>query len=491
MPPTRRAVLGETITTGGATYTWDYTYGGLARLTRAELTSDPNTVSGTWTYGFANQTGTVEDGENPDAYLNGNITSKTVTINGGPPTIVDYHYDYADRLTRTTDPDLAGFSTNSYDSFGNITTIGANTITYNTVNAPIEVTDGTTTIAYTRLINYPIVEKTTTTTGSDPVTIRYSHNGLILDPTGNTVTQIHQFGPFTITTPTTNPTTDTTYQINTLRGDRLLTLDSTGTPTTDAPSLFDPYGNPITTPTPTGADTPDYAWQGATNAETETLELPYVMMGARVYLPQLGRFTSPDPKPGASASEYTYARSDPINFNDPDGLSPKWWRAFTNAIADVFTKHFWQHDIPKAWNWFFNDTGRGSSWHALLGGIVLFAVAVIAITAIILTLGAIVTAAYAVGFVVYAAFAVLEYAATAALDGAEIGFADYVSTIPAAYSGLFADSRPRSRCRHLGDHVRHLPLAVVPGSPHVRRGRRHVPEHQTSSNSVLARFVGE
>ncbi|MEO1059295.1 MAG: RHS repeat-associated core domain-containing protein, partial [Actinomycetota bacterium] len=127
---------------------------------------------------------------------------------------------------------------------------------------------------------------------------------------------IHQLGPLTITTPTTTPA-DITYQLNTLRGHRFLTLDASGTPTTTTPVLFDPYGNQLTNTnnsTVDDPDTPDYAWHANNNAETETLELPYVMMGARVYVPELGRFTSPDPIPGASGSEYSYARSDPINF---------------------------------------------------------------------------------------------------------------------------------------------------------------------------------
>ena len=422
--PNALRVLGETITTGGVTYTWDYTYGSLARLTQAKLTSTDDSTSGTWVYAFEPDTNTMS-GENPDAYLNGNISSKTVTPHQGAPVTVEYHYDYADRLTRTTDPDLTGFSTNSYDSFGNITQIGANTITYNTVNAPIRVTDGNTTIAYTRLIGYPIIEKTTTATGTDPVTIRYSHNGLILDPAGNTVTQIHQFGPVTITTPTTNPTTDTTYQINTLRGDRLLTLDHTGTPTT-TPTLFDPYGNPITTPNPNTADTPDYAWQGAANAETETLELPYVMMGARVYLPQLGRFTSPDPKPGASASEYTYARSDPINHNDPDGLSPKGWRSFTGWWKTSFVD-FWKHDIPKAWDFFFHNQNSG------VVHVIAFALGVLLVVVASVVIG---FALYSVGGL--AVFAIYGGALSEAVAAGDVG--TLVTTLLSGYFDLLGDA---------------------------------------------------
>ncbi len=367
--PNALRVLGETLTVDGVTYTWDYTYGGLSRLTDAELTSSDNSVAGTWSYAFVSDTG-AEDGENPDAHLNGNITSKTVTANGGPADTVEYHYDFADRLTRTTDPQLAGLI---YDDFGNLTRVGANTITYNTTNAPVRVTDGTTTVAYTRLIDYSILERSTTTGSDDPVTTRYSHNGIILDPAGQTLLQIHQFGPVTVTTPNT-PDIDTSYQINTLRGNRLLTLDATGTPTSTTPSMFDPYGNPITAPSTGNAgnpSVPDYAWRAVNDAETETLELPYVMMGARVYLPELGRFTSPDPRPGVSGSEYSYARSDPINYHDPDGFSPKAFRAFGHWFDDAFS-NLWKHDLKKPFSqmgtWIHDNAG------------------VIAVTAILVTL---------------------------------------------------------------------------------------------------------
>jgi hypothetical protein len=42
-------------------------------------------------------------------------------------------------------------------------------------------------------------------------------------------------------------------------------------------------------------------------------------MGARSYVPQLGRFLQPDPRPGGSANAYTYTFGDPVNTSDPSG----------------------------------------------------------------------------------------------------------------------------------------------------------------------------
>jgi hypothetical protein len=54
-------------------------------------------------------------------------------------------------------------------------------------------------------------------------------------------------------------------------------------------------------------------------------------MGARSYVPSIGRFISPDPVAGASASAYDYAGGDPINGFDLNGLGPM--KKQTNSIG--------------------------------------------------------------------------------------------------------------------------------------------------------------
>jgi RHS repeat-associated protein len=69
---------------------------------------------------------------------------------------------------------------------------------------------------------------------------------------------------------------------------------------------------------PTTSLPPKYSWLGAGEIPTE-LPSGVMDMGARSYVPQLGRFLQPDPRPGGSANAYTYTFGDPVNTFDSFG----------------------------------------------------------------------------------------------------------------------------------------------------------------------------
>ncbi len=71
---------------------------------------------------------------------------------------------------------------------------------------------------------------------------------------------------------------------------------------------------------PTTSLPPKYSWLGADEIPTE-LSSGVLDMGARSYVPQLGRFLQPDPIPGGSANAYVYTFGDPVNTSDPSGES--------------------------------------------------------------------------------------------------------------------------------------------------------------------------
>lgn len=80
---------------------------------------------------------------------------------------------------------------------------------------------------------------------------------------------------------------------------------------------FDEYGNPHNA---SGPDEPmRYGWLGAKQRSADTGTSGLIMMGARLYNPVTGRFTSGDRVPGGNENAYNYP-NDPINQFDADGL---------------------------------------------------------------------------------------------------------------------------------------------------------------------------
>ena len=106
----------------------------------------------------------------------------------------------------------------------------------------------------------------------------------------------------------------TTLQLANLHGDTVATLPNTpGATGIDSYTETDEYGNPTTTGTQSGP----YGWLGAHQRSTDTLG-GITLMGARLYSPTTGMFTTPDPVYGGNTTTYTYPQ-DPINQFDLDG----------------------------------------------------------------------------------------------------------------------------------------------------------------------------
>jgi RHS repeat-associated protein len=80
---------------------------------------------------------------------------------------------------------------------------------------------------------------------------------------------------------------------------------------------------------------PKYSWLGALQLPTE-LPSGVIAMGARSYVPQIGRFLQDDPIPGGSANAYAYTFGDPVNTSDPTGAyvpTPAWTYTFNHESA--------------------------------------------------------------------------------------------------------------------------------------------------------------
>ena len=110
----------------------------------------------------------------------------------------------------------------------------------------------------------------------------------------------------------------------------MATAPASGTATgPSARTEYDEFGGVLTsTPNVTSwaKRVAGYGWLGGHQRTTEFAQTsdsgPPMELGARVYLPTVGRFLQVDPIEGASANAYDYSNQDPVNKVDLDGRSP-------------------------------------------------------------------------------------------------------------------------------------------------------------------------
>jgi RHS repeat-associated protein len=104
-------------------------------------------------------------------------------------------------------------------------------------------------------------------------------------------------------------------QLVNLHGDIVGTAYDSSTATALASTITEAseYGVPAT------EAPPKYYWLGAHEIPTQ-LPSGVIAMGARSYVPQLGRFLQTDPVSGGSANPYAYTNADPLNETDLSGM---------------------------------------------------------------------------------------------------------------------------------------------------------------------------
>ena len=105
-------------------------------------------------------------------------------------------------------------------------------------------------------------------------------------------------------------------QLTNLHGDIVATAEDSETATKLATTITEPteYGAPASETSPPIK----YSWLGANQSPTE-LSSGVIAMGARSYIPQLGRFLQTDPVAGGSANAYAYTNGNPVNETDLTG----------------------------------------------------------------------------------------------------------------------------------------------------------------------------
>ena len=308
-----------------------YAYDKAGRLTGATIGSN------TYSYDFGAQDPSCPTYAGYDAGKDGNRTK--LTVNGQTTT---YCYDKADRLTSSSDVTLTNAQ---YDSHGNTTSLGdaahQTTFSYDGSDRNTGIASGNKETSFKRDAQNRIITREQKTNGTTTSSVNYGFTGsgdtpdYLLDG-GNNVIQKYVTlpGDVLVTIKTNSQSAGaTTYSLPNIHGDVFATVNADGALLSTF--MTGPFGevlpNPITQPTeatvpmanPTNtANGTTYQYVGQheklTDLDTSPITGGITQMGARVYIPVLGRFLSVDPKEGGNDNNYAYV-NDPVNGFDLDG----------------------------------------------------------------------------------------------------------------------------------------------------------------------------
>jgi RHS repeat-associated protein len=355
-------ITGTSVVSGASTLNTTYTYDAADRLTGAAIGAN------TYSYGFGTQNSTLcgsGTGTNANSGKNSNRT--TQTING---VTTNFCYDYADRLTTSSN---TLYNTPVYDTHGNMTKIGTNTTPlelsydssdrssgYEQINASNGNGVG---VYYDRDVQGRIIGRYKSTitgwnyTSSGDWFYNFTGTGDAPDFVRNAAWDVIEQN---LTLPggvllTLKPQESIAnnkkqYSLPNTHGDTLLMTNAAGTNTSNGNGpassfAYDPFGQAITgSVLPANTNGASYGWVGQHQKFTETaLALAPIPMGARVYLPGIGRFTQVDSVEGGTENSFVYP-ADPISKFDLTGN-------YFETIYDIGSLIYDINELRKSKSW--------------------------------------------------------------------------------------------------------------------------------------------